>query len=278
MVAAAIDYVQQLSYDTARGPGSVYIADAAQLLPIDSANYHPLATLSPGDLGFQFNKQKTSVKTGSVRTTKQTHLDEWEGMIGFKSLDMQPLINKMAVGTGLPIDYTAATSAWSDTVDSSITTEKQVIPLTTGTLTNLAIGDRVTIENGPTGYKEKYLGIVAAIDSTSTPKTITLKQPLKFSPSSGDAITKVEDYSFKIGGDLIKQYTILCAYSLNNDELFQVHAAKCEFSGNFSKENTPEGMKTGAEAEVLGAAETISGFTNQQTVLVTVKCTLPASS
>lgn len=277
MVASAIDYVQELDYDTARGPGDVLIAEAEQLLPIDSSLYHPLATLSPGDLGFQFNKNLTQVKTGSVRSTKQTHLDEWEGMIGFKSLSMQPLINQVSMGTGMPIDYTAATSAWADTVDASISTERQIIPVTTGTFTNLAKNDRVTIEHGPTGYKKKYLGIIAAMDAASTPKTITLKHPLKFVPASGDAITKVEDYIFKIGGDTVKDYTVLAQYSLNNDELFQVHAQKVQFTGNLSKENTAEGLKTGAETIVLSQAETISGFANQQTVLVTCKCKLPAS-
>lgn len=278
MVAAAMDLTQDLSYAPARGPCSVFIAKASQLLPIDSALFHPLAVCNQGDTSFQFNKKTTGVDTGSVATRKWTHVDAWEGSMGYKSLDLQPLVNELAVGTTAGVvSYTAATAAWSDTVHSS-NTSNQVIPVTTGTMTNLAINDRVTIESGPTGFKKKYLGVVTNIDSTSTPKTITLQKPLKFVPASGDAIQKVKDYGWKVGGDAMDEYSMLYNYSLNNDERLLIHAAGVQFTGNFTKENTPEGIKTGLEATVLGKAETIGGFTNQQTVLVTCKAILPASA
>lgn len=269
------DLTQDLSYAAARGPCSVYVAKAAQLLPIDSALYHPLAVSNQGDTGFSFNKKVSGVNTGSVGTRKWTHLDEWEGTMGYKSLDLQPLVNRLAVGTKLPLNFTAATAAWSDTVASG-NTGNQVIECTTGTFTNLAVGDRVTFETGPTGFKEKYLAVI--VDKSTGDKTITLEKPLKFVPASGDAITKVKDYNWKIGGDSMLDYTLLYRYSLNNDEQLDIHAASVQFTGNFTKEQTQEGMKTGVEATVLGKAETIGGFTNQQTVLVTCKASLPASA
>lgn len=270
MVAATNDVVQLLADRTAIASVRFhYSTTTSGATFAGTSNWVDMGAADPGSPAFDLNKNITDVMTGSPRTMKEQHINEFTGTMSGKIIDYNDNVFQASVGTTVPFTVYNPMGWTTTTIAAGASTRSHLFVTD---VSGLVVGDWISVELGNASFTWYEIRKILAITPGVSPAgEVDIQGTFSQIPAVGADLDLVDYVETLVGGNTLARYQMRAVASFNDGSTMVIHAPKGSFTGAMSPEYGDGTSVVGIPFTftMYGQSQTVSGFTCPQVVLAT---------